>query len=498
MADASTATAPRQPGFGHVKADRARASVAGVFWNFLNIGLSTLLAMGVFLVTSRLLSPADFGAVALAVAIVTMAGTLVPAAFSEALVQRGDLRSDHLDAVFWSAVIVAAALLAALAFAAPAIAGWSDTAILAQILPVLALRLILDAASAVPSSLISRRMQFRTTALRTTAGNVAGALACLWLVFQGYAIWALVLSQIVNSAVAAVITAYGARWRPGLTLRPRALADLRRFGLYAMGGRVLTEARIDQFLLGIVLGAPALGLYFFARRLFTMLKDLTAGVFSPVTNVLMASLQDEGDKRRLAFLTASYASAAFAFPVFTGLIVVAPTAVPLIFGDQWTEAVFALRAFCIVGLMASIGIIQAALIRYLGRPDWWFWYQTAMQLSTVPIILLLWPLGLDAIMAGIVLRTLAMWPVSVRMTQRMLAMPFATYLGSLRGPILGAVALAMASGAVPLALPGAGPAAILAAQVAAGALAYASVLAATSHARLAEIMALLRKRGRTA
>ncbi|MBF9030325.1 oligosaccharide flippase family protein [Rhodobacterales bacterium HKCCE3408] len=491
MAETTTASSPA---FGHVRANRARASVAGVFWNLLNVGLSTLLAMGVFLVTSRILGPADFGAVALAAASVTMVGTLVPVAFGEAIIQRADLRPEHLDAVFWTAIAIAAVLFAAIVLAAPAVAAWTGTPVLSQILPVLAIRLLLDAASAVPSCLISRRMQYRYTAIRTTVANAVGAVVCLGLVLQGYAIWALVLSQLVNSAVALVITALGAHWRPGAAPKLRALADLRHFGLFAMGGRALNEARIDQFVLGLVLGAPALGLYYFARRLFTMLKDMTAGVFSPVTNVLMASLQGDEDKRRLAFLTASYASASFAFPVFAGLIVVAPTAVPPIFGAQWTEAVFALQCFCVIGLMASIGIVQASLIRNLGRPDWWFGYQAVVQLSTIPIILGLWRFGLDAIMAGLVVRTLVLWPASVRMTQRMLEMTLGAYLASLRGPVLAALALLAAAATVPVVFEELPPFWNLAAQIAAGAVAYAAVLAFASRARLAEILDLVRSR----
>jgi teichuronic acid exporter len=489
-----TATDTGDRDLAHLATRRSRASVAGVAWNLLAVAVSTALALGVFLVTSRVLAPADFGAVALATAVVAMVSMAVPAAFGEAIVQRPDLRPAHLDAVFWTTMAVAAALYAALALAAPVLARWLDTDILAVILPVLALRILFDAAAAVPGSLVARRMQFRYTALRSTLANGIGALVCIGLVVMGHALWALVLSQIVNSFVALVVTAMAARWRPGRSGSLSALAELRFFGLYAMGGRVLNEARLDQFALGLVLGAPVLGLFFFARRLSTMLSDVTSGIFAPVTNVLMASLQAEPEKRRQAFRVASLASASFALPVFAGLMIVAPTAVPLIFGAQWTDAVYALSCFAALGPLVAIGIVQGALIRNLGHPDWWFRYQAAMQVSFLAIILALHPFGLDAIMTAMVVRTLILWPLSVRKARGLLGLSLGAYLGSLRAPALATLAMVPAVLAPDILAPDMGDAARLVLQVLGGAAVYAAALALLARAELSEILSLLRKR----
>jgi teichuronic acid exporter len=87
------ATTAAGDGLAHLTARRTRASVTGVAWSLLTVGLSAVLALSVFLITSRVLSPADFGAVALAVASISIVSMLVPVAFGEALIQRRDLRA---------------------------------------------------------------------------------------------------------------------------------------------------------------------------------------------------------------------------------------------------------------------------------------------------------------------------------------------------------------------------------------------------------------------
>ncbi|MGL5011670.1 MAG: oligosaccharide flippase family protein, partial [Paracoccaceae bacterium] len=313
--------------------------------------------------------------------------------------------------------------------------------LLKYILPVLGLRLISDALLTVPASLIVRRMEFRSVALRTTIANGIGAVVCLAMVLTGFALWALVASQVISSLVAMIVAFAGADWRPGAQIRWRSFRELMGFGGYAMGSKILNEVRIDQFLLGVFLGPAVLGLFYFGRRLFQMLKDLTVGCFAPVSSVLLASLQHEGDKRQQAYLAASYTSAGLAFPVFAGVLAVAPTAVPWAFGAHWADAVFAVQCFCVIGVMAGLGIMQAALIRNLGRSDWWFWYQAVVQLSTIPIILILYRFGLDAVMAALAVRTMVLWPISVRMAQRMLELPLWRYIQSLQGPVIGTVTM---------------------------------------------------------
>lgn len=492
MADTTTPSNGPSNGLAHLSAGRARAALLGVLWSFLNTAISTLLAAGVFLVTSRILLPDDFGAVAFAASIITALGVLIPTAFGEALVQRKDLGRGHLDTLFWLTLVIAGLGYAALVVLAPAIAELSDIPLLEAILPFLGLRLVFDALLTVPASLMMRRMQFRAMALRTAIANGIGAVICLVMVLMGYALWALVVSQVITSATTLIVAAVGANWRPRLQLRWSALRDLMGFGGYAMGGRILNELRIDQFLLGALLGPAVLGLFFFGRRLFQMLKDLTVGVFSPVASVLMASLQGEEEKRRQAYLVASYASAGLAFPVFAGLLAITPAAVPWAFGPQWREAIFTVQCFCVLGMMAGLGQMQAALIRNLGRSDWWFWYQAVVQLSTIPIVLVFYRFGLDAVMLAMVVRTLILWPNSVLMAQRMLEMPLWHYIRNLQGPLIGTVVMVGWVVLLPRLWPGGSVGLTVLAQIASGAAVYALVLLATSFRRVMETGQLLR------
>jgi teichuronic acid exporter len=483
------------PARAHLRTGRARAAMMGSLWSLANILIATVISAAVFLIASRFLTPADFGVVALAATIVMFISCAIPIAFGDALVQRTDLRDDHLDTVFWACLGCGLVLYTSLLLMAERLAVWADTPALAMLLPVIGLRLVFEALTVVPTALVMRAVQFRYIALRTTLANLLGGGVCIGMVLAGSGFWALAISQVLSAVISVLVMLPAARWSPGFAIRRAAARDLWRFGIFSAGNRLLNEMRLDQMLIGLLGGPVMLGLFFFARRLFQMLSDLTVGVFSPVSGVLLASMQGEPEKCRQAFLIASYTATGVALPMFTGLWVLAPLAVPLVFGPQWTGAITAVQGFAAIGMMAGLGIVQAALIRSQGRADWWFWYQAVVQLSALPLIGLLYPMGLGVVMTALALRTLVLWPFTIAMTLRLLDMTLPAYLNSLRGPIGASLGMAIAMIALPQVLAAeTAPWAILGLQVISGIIAYFVIVAGLSWRQAHGVWQIVRDR----
>nr|MCU0908730.1 oligosaccharide flippase family protein [Paracoccaceae bacterium] len=266
---------PDSPQHGFRKSGLKRAAVTGWLWNFLIKATSIVLTALVFLITSRLLDPVSFGIVAFGAAVVALIAAVMPVAFGEALVQRQDLQDRHLNSVFWLCLGLAGAAYGLLALSAPLIAAYQENELLVPILLLLGSRLFFDAIGTVPNALLQRRMEFRALAVRSVVANLVGASFCLGLIWLGYPLWGLVASQVASPLVSMVIVVWVTRWHPSGGLDGVALRDVSRFGLYSMGHGVIHQARIDQLLFGMMLGPAMLGLYFFARRLYGLVSDLT-------------------------------------------------------------------------------------------------------------------------------------------------------------------------------------------------------------------------------
>ena len=483
----------------HLRSGRARAAMSGSFWSLVNMLVATSISAAVFLLASRFLSPADFGVVALAASIVILISCAIPVAFGDALVQRAELRDDHLDTVFWACAGLGTVLYVILCLMTPLIADWAETPVLIQLLPVIGIRLILESLNVVPTALVTRSVQFRFIALRTTLANLLGGGLCIAMVLMGSGFWALAISQVLSSVVSVLVMLPAARWQPGFRVTRNAVSDLWNFGIFSAGNRFLHEMRLDQLLIGFLGGPQMLGLFFFARRLFQMVSDLTVGVFSPVSNVLLASMQSEPEKRRKAFMIASYAATAVALPTFVGLFMLADIAVPLVFGAQWTDAVAAVQGFAVIGMVAGLGIVQAALIHSQGRAEWWFWYQACLQITALPLIAVLYSSGLGVVMMALAVRSILLWPFSVRETLRILDMRPKDYFTNLGGPICASILMAATMVVVPWVIHRDLSALwVLLAQTGVGGLAYLVAIALFSRAQAQEVWMLLRSRSAAA
>jgi O-antigen/teichoic acid export membrane protein len=465
-----------------------------VAWALVNVLVSTGITALVFVVTSRVLSPGDFGLVALAISVVMLVSCLMPFGFGDAMIQRAELQDRHLDVVFWACSLSGVVAYVLLLLNAGRLATWVDAPGIEPVLALIGTRMVFDGLSVAPGSLMRRQLRYRSFALRTAIANGLGGVVCLSLIWAGAGYWALAAAPVVGSAANCVVVAAMCGWTPRLKFNRAAFRDLRSFALAASATRAIGEVRLDQIVLGAVAGPVVLGLYFFSRRILQMLSDVTAGAFGSVMGVLFASLQGEPETSRRAFLLAGFATALMGFPIFVGLFVVADTALPLVFGAQWTAAVLAVRASCLIGIMAVIGTTQATLINGHGHAGWWLGYHATDQLLAPIIVLVAYPLGgLDAVMVALVVRTVLLWPLAVRKTLQILDLSLGAYLGSLVRPLLAALAMAAAVAAVPLAAPSVAGWARLGVEVVVGAASYALAALLVGGGRIRELATAARR-----
>lgn len=477
----------------HHKAGRARRAYTGVLWSAVNGLLPAVSGLVVFLVVSRIISPAEFGYVSFALAVVSAIGAFSPAGFGDALVQRIELGSAHLNVTFWLCLFWGVGLYGLTLLLAHPMALLLGDPMLAELLPVVGLRLIMDLAGVVPMALLSRRMQFRQMTFRTLISSVLSMVVCLVVLWCGYGLWALVISQLIGAFVVCLVSWLCVSWRPSLEFSRQALRDLMGFGGFASGSRLITTINVDQLMIGAFLGATAVGLFSFARRIFQMLNDVLTGALAAVSYPLLSSMQSEPEKLRETYLTTTFLSSVLSFPIFVGLALIADQMIPLIFGAKWQDATPALQAFCAIGLLSCIGILQASLIRAKGRADWWMWYQTVQQILTALIILGLYRYGVSAVVIGIAVKTWLVWPFVAVMVGRTLELPFLRYFAQFVPPFLACVAMAGAVFLVKAWAGTDGPSS-LAWQIVLGALAYAVTLFLVAGRKLQGLRATLRKR----
>ena len=429
----------------------------------------------VFLVLARLLPPEAFGLVAYATALLALGQVLANQGFALAVVQREPIERGHIDTAFWTGTCLSAALMLLIIGLADPIANLAGEPRLAPLLPWLSSTLLLGAMSSVHGALLQRDLRYRPLSLRSLLATTAGGLAGVTAALSGLGVWSLVIQQLCYGTTAMLVLWTSSSWRPGLHLSWVHFRDLFNFGILIVGSNLARFAatRSDRLLIGYLLGPTELGIYVIAFRVIQTLTDFVNLTLRQVAMPVFARMQEDLDRMRKAFYSATRVASLVSFPAFAGVAAIAPTLIPALFGDQWEASI------PIMGILAFYGVIHSiqyngAVMVAMGKPGWALAESLAASFVTVAGILLASRWGITGIAAVVVLRGYLIYPGSLLAIRALIQVRFLELLGGYIAPILGSSIVALVAIGITRSLAGNVDAyAVLAAAITGGALSYA-------------------------
>lgn len=348
----------------------ATQALRATFWSYGAYvgGLSaTLLATAVL---ARLLTPDEFGLVALALVAVAVMDTFPGLGVGEALIVVPEEEvEEHAETAFAVCVLVGFGLAAAMAALGPIAAAFFHQPQLVQLMPVLGLSFINLGFAITHGALAQKRMDFRARNRATLADAVTRGIVGIGLAFAGAGVWSLVLGYVAGSAATAVVLWRLVPWRPRLRPRRSHLSGLLGFGGTLTGVNV-TAAFLTQFdflVVGRVLGSVALGFYSMATRLPGYAILGLAAVASRVLFSALATLDHSHMPR--AFVQSFRYTALVVLPLAVFLGVLAEPITLGLFGDQWGESVGSLQVLCIWAGATTFLYVAGSAFKALKRAD---------------------------------------------------------------------------------------------------------------------------------
>lgn len=370
----------------------ARAGARGALWQGLAFALGKAIVLVTTVVLARLLSPEEYGLVALALVLMAYAETVADAGVAQALVYLPRTREVARAALLIS-VVVGGLLTAAAILSAPLIAGFFDRPDVAPLVKLLAVSLLATSLAAVPEALLRRELRFRQLTVATVIRAAATGSVTLILAFAGYGAWSLAIGTAAGSASYAVACWLLLRehldwqiWR----VSKQSLRESLGFGAPAAGSTLLARLifDVDYLIIGRLLGASALGYYTLAFRLPELLIINVFFVLSTVMFPLYAQVRNDPDRLQAGYLKSVQVQALYGVTAGVGLAVMAPVLVPVLFGGQWADAVLPLVFLALYAAARSLGAGANDIYKALGRPGLSIRISLVRLAILVPILLL--------------------------------------------------------------------------------------------------------------
>lgn len=402
--------------------DFGRRIGTSIFWSFLDKWVSRLFTLIVFVILGRLLSPSDFGAVALASSYVVFVTIFVDAGFGNALIQRSALSKVDIGTALSMSAVLGLLLSVVSFFSADAIASLFGTPEVGGVIRVLSLSLFIQGLSSVPAALLEREMQFKALAIRRTTATFISGAAAVAVAFSGGGVWALVV-QTLGFAIVGGVLVWLAAWRSiSIGFSWQSLRQLMNTSLGVLGIQLVTFAnsQTDRIVVALFLGVEALGQYFFAMRIISLCIELFTAVFSNVGLSAFSKLQDDRPRLRALLYRLTSTTSLATVPVFALLGTFAWFLIPFVFGDQWVPAVPILQILVFLGALNSLLIFDRSVLIAVGRSSTAFWLSVAQTVFGTALLLLAGPFGITAVAIAVVVRQYAFWPVRLFVLRRII------------------------------------------------------------------------------
>jgi O-antigen/teichoic acid export membrane protein len=370
---------------GNLGRQALRGGVVSVAIQYCNGVLQIVAAI----VLARLLTPEDFGLVAIITVLTSFAPLLIDFGLGDATTQRSKITRGQISSLFWLSTGVGSTVAVALAACSPLIAAIYHQPLLQPIALCTAITFVLWGASNQHMALLRRTMQFGRVARIQFFGTFIGIVVSIVLAFAGFGYWALVVRPIANALCVVVGAWLACRWRPGLPVVDDDVKAMVRFGLHVVGFSVTyTIAKaVDRIGLGLFYRPAQVGYY---QNAVTLYENSIFAAFAQVHTVgsaALSKLQSNPVALRQKYESALSALAFFVMPAAAILSVTGKDLTVIMLGEKWRAAGSLLAIIALRGIFQSIEMSQGWLHLSIGRADRWRnWGIISLAVQTVAVL----------------------------------------------------------------------------------------------------------------
>lgn len=375
-----------------MKENNMRKTVlGGMFWKFGERMLTQGVSFVVSLVLARILTPNDYGVIALAMTFMSLAAVFINSGFATALIQKKDADSTDFSTIFYCSLLCSVLIYLILFVAAPAIAAFYSTPELVKVLRVMALQIPVSVYNSVQMAYISRHMLFRKVFVTSAVNSVVSGVVGIAMAFAGFGVWALVAQNMVATLANSVVLTVFVPWRPEWKFSWKSAGSLMNYGskvlLADLSGTFFYELR--GVIIGRVYTTADLAFYNKGQHLPSLITSNLSNIVKAVLFPAFANENGNMDAIRNMVRRCLRIMAYIIAPCMLGLAAVMEPVILLLFTEKWAAAIDFGRLVCI-GLSVSIlGDISLQVLKAIGRSD----VVLSLEIKKKPVYVLLLILG---------------------------------------------------------------------------------------------------------
>lgn len=365
-------------------------TVKGVGWSFVDNISNQGITFLVGLVLARILTPAEYGVMAIVTIFIAISNSIVDSGFSNALIRKMKIERVDYNTVFYFNLIVSLVLYILLFLSAPTISVFFKEPILVDVMRGIGWILVINAFAIIPRTILVRNVDFKTQTKVSLISSIFSGVIGIGMALKGFGVWSLVGQQLSRQLLNTIFLWFFCRWRPVLEFSVRSFRELFGFGSKLLLSGLLNTVYKDIYALviGRCYSAADLGQYTRASQFNTIFSNNLTTVVQRVSYPVLSSIQNEEERLRDAYRRVIKVTMLVTFACMLGMAAVAKPLLMLLIGEKWLPAVYFLQIICFAGMLYPLHAINLNILQVKGRSDLFLKLEIIKKvIATIPIVI---------------------------------------------------------------------------------------------------------------
>lgn len=378
--------------------------LGGFFWKFGESLLTQGAAFIISLILARILSPEDYGTVALVTVFINLATVFIRSGFSTALIQKKDADATDFSTMFFCSQLCSVVIYIVLFFSAPLVAAFYNTPILTDVMRVLALQIPLGVYNSIQTAYVSRHMLFRKVFIASLCSTVVSGIAGIAVALMGFGVWALVVQYIAATIATSVILTVLLPWRPEWKFSKTSAKSMMSYGTKLLAadlsGTFFSE--LKSLIVGRVYTSADLAFFNKGQQIPALMTNNVSGVITSVMFPTLANHSDNLEKLKQITRRSTRILVYVLVPCMFGLSAVMELLIILLFTEKWAESILYGQILSVGLCLSLIGNFSLYTLKAIGRSD----VVLGLEIKKKPIYVLLVLLGVQHSVFGLAVAVL--------------------------------------------------------------------------------------------
>ncbi len=398
----------------------------GLIWNAVERLVTNGIQFVLTVILARLLSPDDYGIIAMPAIFLAFAQVLIDSGFANALIRKPDLNEKDLSTAFYFNIFVGLSSYLILFCASPLIADFFNTPILSKLLKVTALVVFLNSLGIVQQAILTKKMDFKTQALVSAISTFLSGAIGVWMAYNGYGVWSLVFQQVSAAFIRVILLWSFGHWHPLKIWSKESFKYLWSFGnkVVIIGFLDTIFNNIYSFVIGKMYNAKDLGNYTRAQQFADLPVNNLSGIIQRVTLPLLSEIQEDNDRLSSIYLRIIRMTALLIVPLMLGLAAMASPLIIALLGDEWIGCVLLFQILCIARIWTPFNSINGNLLQVKGRTDLQLNLEIAKKIVITIVLACTMYGGVVWLVIGFAICTMIAFIINTYYTKRLIGVSF--------------------------------------------------------------------------